>query len=269
MANIDRRLSIEEFASEKFFKGKKVPRLILWVLKKLLHEDFLNYLLESTESDGADFCEQVLQTLDIKLDVVGLDKIPADGSLYTFASNHPLGAIDGMTLCHLVGHKFSSVRMLVNDFLMMMKPLRSISIPINKVGNQVRNLNILVNEVFSSDNQVFIFPAGICSRKIDGKVQDLPWTKTFIRKSVEYSRKVVPVHFIGENSRRFYNIALISKFFGLKFNLAMLFLFDEVYKSRGKSYKVVFGEPIPFEHFDSSKTALQWAAEVRETVYSL
>lgn len=266
---MDRRLDIEEFVQEKLLKGKKPSRIFLWILKKVLCVDFLNELIDNTSGNGADFCEQVLQYLNIKIEVQGLENIPKDGTLYTFASNHPLGAIDGMALCHLIGHRFGSVEMMVNDFLMLIKPLTSICVPVNKIGSQARALSELVNKSFSSDNQILIFPAGLCSRMIDGKVQDIAWSKTFIRKSLDTQRAIVPVHFIGENSRCFYNIARLSKKLGLKFNIAMLFLFKEVKKSRGKGYKIVFGEPLKPDFFDSSKTAIQWADWTRTKIYTL
>ena len=45
----------------------------------------------------------------------------ADGTLYTFASNHPLGAVDGVALCGLISRQFGSVKMPVNDFLLYLK----------------------------------------------------------------------------------------------------------------------------------------------------
>jgi putative hemolysin len=152
---------------------------------------------------------------------------------------------------------------------MALPGIRSMSIPINKTGAQARDLPKLINEVYHSDNNLMIFPAGLCSRKIKGKVQDLPWSKNFIKMCRETNRYVVPIHFIGRNSNRFYNIANICKWLKLKFNFAMLFLPDEMYRQRGGTFKVLFGDPIPPETFDKSKTDTEWAAWVREKVYEL
>ncbi len=264
-----RFVSVEDVVSSKFYGGKKAPRLLVWLMKKILHEKELNELIAACPGEGDVFCQQILDYLNIKIEVKGLDNVPADGTVYTFASNHPLGGVDGMTLCSIVGSHFGPVRMLVNDFLMFLTPLRPISIPINKVGSQVRNLHLLVNEVFESKNQIFIFPAGLCSRKIDGKVQDLAWSKTFVQKSIANNRFIVPVHFIGQNSKRFYWLANTSKRLGLKFNIAMVFLVDELFRAKGKTFKIIFGKPIPPEFFDKSKSALEWASWMRTTVYNL
>ena len=114
-----------------------------------------------------------------------------------------------------------------------------------------------------------MFPGKLCSRKIDGKIQDLPWGKAFVNKSVQTGRYIVPVHFIGQNSKRFYRVANLSKKLGIKFNLAMLFLPDEMYKARNSTFTVKVGEPIPPEHFDKGMSAYEWAQWVREKVYSI
>ena len=260
-------IDLDKIVSDKF-KGKKLPGFVMRFLKRFLHIDFLNAFFERGY-EGIEFCEETLNYLDVKLEVEGLGNIPADGTLYTFASNHPLGGIDGVALGGLVGRRFGSVTMLVNDFLMAIPGLRPLGIPVNKVGGQARNLPQLVSEAFASDKQILIFPAGLCSRKIDGKIQDLPWSKAFVAKSVKTGRKIVPVHFVGTNSKRFYRVANLCKALKLKFNFAMLLLPDELYKNQHQTFKVIFGEPIDPSVFDSSKTPVQWAAWVRDKVYSL
>ncbi len=97
---------------------------------------------------------------------------------------------------------------------------------------------------------------------------DIPWKKTFISKSVEYQRDVVPIHFGGQNSERFYRIARFSDKH-LPFNLAMMFLVDEMYKNVGKHFRIAIGKPIPWQTFDKSKTATEWAQYVEDKVYEL
>ena len=147
--------------------------------------------------------------------------------------------------------------------------LAPVCIPINKTGSQSRSFPQMVEDGFKSDNHILMFPAGICSRRIDGKVQDIAWKKTFITKSVEYQRDVVPIHFSGSNSDFFYKLASFSDKYVKKINLAMLFLVDEMYKNVHKSFQVTIGKPIPWQTFDKSKSASTWAQEVRSRVYAL
>ena len=193
-------------------------------------------------------------------------------NMATIVSNHPLGGEDGVALGKLICHKYDSkMKYLVNDLLMNLKGLAPLCIPINKTGSQSRDFPRMVEAAFQSDNNVLMFPAGLCSRKQDdGTIRDLPWKKTFVTKSIEYKRDVIPVHFSGHNSDKFYNIARFCKKHKLKFNFAMLYLVDEMYKNVGKHFTVTFGEPIPWQTFtDKSKTHAQWAQWVQDKVYEL
>ncbi|MBQ9878750.1 MAG: 1-acyl-sn-glycerol-3-phosphate acyltransferase [Bacteroidales bacterium] len=250
--------------------NKKIPAFAISLLKRIIHLDKINaFLVQGYE--GVEFCEKTLDYIDVKVNVEGLENLDTSGNtLYTFASNHPLGGIDGVTLGMVLGKAFDGkVKYLVNDILMNLKGLAPICVPINKVGGQSRNLPRLISEAYESDNQMIVFPAGKCSRKIDGVIQDVAWSKSFITKSVETKRDIVPVHFIGQNSKKFYNRDIFFKKIGIKANLTMLFLPDEMFKAQGSTYTVKFGKPIPYSHFDSSRSAQQWAQWVREEAYKI
>ena len=244
-------------------RAKYIPQFLI------AHQDFINgYLKEGYV--GVEFCENSLKYLGVELEVKGLENLPKDGRKYTFVSNHPLGAIDGVTLGAVIGKEYDGkVKYLLNDLLMNLKGLAPLGIPINKIGGQARNLPKLIDEAFHSENQMLVFPAGLCSRKIDGKIQDLPWGKAFVTKSRQTGRDIIPIHFEGQNSERFYKVASWQKKLGLKFNIAMLMLPDEMYKSTGRKYKVTFGKPIPVETLDRTKTDIEWAQDIRRIVYEL
>ena len=250
--------------------GKKIPRPLARWMERFIHQDFINGFL-SQGYEGVEFCNECIRYLDIKLNVKGLDglRIP-EGAKLTYASNHPLGGADGIALIGLIGSaKQRPLKLMVNDFLMNIKGLAPMCVPVNKLGGQSKSLSAHVDGIFGSEADLLMFPSGKCSRRIDGKVQDPQWKKTFITKSVETGRWIVPVHFVGANSRKFYRVDSICKALGIKFNVPMLFLPDELYKTRGKEYDVIFGNPIPPSRFDASKTPLQWAQVVREEVYNL
>lgn len=257
-------------------KAKYIPGFVISWLKKILHQDEVNSYLTGRAKGkvGMDFLDECVSYLEMDLHVRGLDALPGnEGNRYfTIVSNHPLGGEDGVALGSILCHKYNSkIKYLVNDILMNLHGLAPLCIPINKTGSQSRNFPKMVDAAFQSDNNVLMFPAGLCSRRGDnGQIRDLQWKKTFITKSIEYQRDIIPVHFSGQNSDRFYNIARWCKKLNLKFNLAMLFLVDEMYKNVGKSFTVTFGEPIPWQTFtDKSKTAAEWAEWVKEKVYNL
>ena len=263
---------------DKILKGKMgaktkfVPRPLVNWLKRIAHQDQVNaFLWESRDKTGVDWLEECVKYLDMTLEVEGRENLPApdDGRLYTFVSNHPLGGQDGVALGAIIGRFYDGrFHYLVNDLLMNLPGLAPLCIPINKTGSQSRNFPAMVEAGFQSDNHMLMFPAGICSRRHHGVIADIPWKKTFISKSVEYQRDVVPIHFSGRNSSFFYRLANISDKY-LPFNLAMLFLADEMYKNVHKTFQVKIGKPIPWQTFDKSKNPMEWAQFVRERVYSL
>ena len=254
-------------------KARFVPRFVLSWLKRIIHQDEVNeFILSEGDKQGMPWLDDCMEYLGTTLNVKGLENLPddSDGRLFTFVSNHPLGGPDGVALGHLLGHRYDGrIKYLVNDLLMNLHGLAPFFVPINKTGKQSRNFPQLVEAVFNSPNHIIMFPAGLCSRRINGQIHDLPWQKTFITKSVETQRDIVPIRFDGRNSDFFYRIANVGKRLGLKLNIAMLYLVDELYKNRGKTFDVTIGKPIPYSTFDKSRKPQEWAAYVEDIVYKL
>ncbi len=249
---------------------KRLPRLAINYLKRKIHIDELNEILTIyADRDGVDFMTSVVGYFNLKLDIKGLENIPEDGR-FIFSSNHPLGGLDGICLSAIIGEKYNhKIKYQVNDILLNIKNLQSIFIPVNKVGKQSKKIAAQVNEAFESDNQIITFPAGLCSRKINGKIYDLDWKKNFIQKAIETKRDIVPVYFKGQNSNFFYRFANIRKSLGIKFNIEMLFLPDEMFKNRNETFSIIFGKPIPYSIFDNTRNTVQWAEFMREQTYNL
>lgn len=270
--NVQKTIDIEKVLRSKMgSKVKYVPRFVISWLKRLAHEDEVNaFLWENRDKEGTPWLEACVKYLDMDVSIEGEENLPDkhDGKLYTFVSNHPLGGQDGVCLGAIVGRRYDGkFRYLVNDLLMFLPGLRPLCIGINKTGRQARDFPRIVETGFRSDNHILMFPAGLNSRLVGGRIHDLPWKKTFVTKSVQYQRDVVPIYFSGHNSKRFYRIAKWQKMIGLKVNIAMLFLVDEMYKNRHKHFRVVVGKPIPWQTFDSGKKAVEWAKYVEDRVY--
>ncbi len=263
------RIDIKEIVDNRMgVRARYVPNSFFSFLRHLLHEDFINKYLEQGR-EGVDFCQGTLEYLGVTVTVEGKEHLPTDGKRYTFVSNHPLGAIDGVALGSVLGSFYDGkVKYLVNDLLMNLKGLAPLCIPINKIGAQSRSLPEMVEKAFSGDDNVIMFPAGLCSRKQGGRIRDLKWGKAFIVKSVQHRRDVVPIHFLGENSNRFYMVANLCKWLHLP-NFAMALLPDEMYRSCGKHYVVKIGKPIPWQTFDKLRTTAEWAQCVQDIVYEI
>lgn len=268
-------IDVNRILSDKMgTKAKYVPWFIINWLKRIIHEDELNKFLWITRDKvGIDWLKECVRYLRLTINIVGIENLPKkdDGKVYTFVSNHPLGGPDGVVLGAIIGeHYDGNFKYLLNDILLNLPALKPVSIGINKVGKQSRDFPRIVETVFSSDSHILMFPAGLNSRKINGKIRDLPWKKTFIVKSVKYKRDIVPIYFSGQNSERFYRIAKFSDtYIRNKINLAMLFLVDEMFKNIGKSFNIVFGKSISWQTFDKTRTPTEWANYVQAKVYEL
>ena len=250
--------------------ARKIPGFMVDYLIRTVHQDELNEILRRYhDKDGVAFMQELIGYFDLNLELVNEENIPAEGR-YIFASNHPLGGLDGICLSAIIGGRFDGkIRYLVNDLLLYLSNLRSIFVPINKHGAQGKKNAELIEKAYASDNQIITFPAGLCSRKQNGKIQDTEWKKSFIQKAVEYRRDIVPVFFEGRNSNFFYRLANMRKALGIKMNYEMIYLPDEMFKSKHKTYSIHFGKPIPWQTFDSSRKPAEWAEWVKEIVYNL
>jgi 1-acyl-sn-glycerol-3-phosphate acyltransferase len=249
--------------------ARKIPGFIYNWLTRILHLNELNELMKNFgHLKGVEFVDEVLKFLNVKYELIGTENVPKNGK-FIFVGNHPLGGFDGLIILKFMNENLGFTRSVSNDFLMEVKPLSDWFVPINKVGNQSRESLIQFEQLYSSKDQILIYPAGLCSRKIKGKITDLQWQKHFIQKAVQYKIDVIPFFFEGRNSNFFYNLAKIRKFLRIKVNIEMMYLVDEMFKHRNQTFKIYFGKPISYSTFDHTKKPIEWAAEVKKMVYQI
>ena len=265
------KINVRELLHSKVPR-KNVPEFLIRYLERIVHQDELNVFLEEQAGvSGIKFVEASVKFVHVKVIVEGLYELPE--GRYTFVGNHPLGGIDGMATGFEVYKRFpkQGIKFISNDLLSTIENLRPVFVPVNKIANQSqhRSLPQRLSEAYNAEEQMVIFPAGICSRRVKGVITELKWQKSFISKSIESNRAVVPVYFEGQNSNFFYTLANLRKFLRIKTNFEMLYLPDEMFKQRGKTFKVKFGKPIPCSTFDKSKTHQEWADYVREETLAL
>jgi hypothetical protein len=248
---------------------KVIPKFIVNYLKKIVHQnDLNNFLKNSGHMKDAKLVEAWLTYLGIRAKVYGTENIPLEGR-YIFVSNHPLGGLDGLVFIFELSKIYPDIKFPVNDILTNIDNLSGIFLPVNKHGPQGKDAARRIEEAYASDSQILYFPAGLCSRKNRGVIKDLLWHKSFITKSVQHKRDVIPAYFSGRNSDFFYNLSNFRKFIGLKANIEMLYLADEMFRQRDKDIRLVFGKKIPWQTFDKSKSALEWAEWVNAKSYEL
>jgi 1-acyl-sn-glycerol-3-phosphate acyltransferase len=262
-------IDIEKILKEKAYKLYKwLPRFAINWLKKKLHEDDINDAMEHLKDDvGLEFNRRGLDKLGAKVESVHAELVPKTGSI-VIVSNHPLGGLDGMALIKAVGEVRPDVRFFVNDVLKNLKNYGEIFVAVNKLGAASASSLRVMEEVFRTESALLLFPAGLVSRKQNGLVRDLEWRKSYVTQAIDHKRMIQPTFIEGENSQFFYNFAMWRKRIGIKANIEMLFLPDEMFKARKETIKIHFSKPFDSSLLDASKTHKQWSALIYQYIYS-
>lgn len=229
-------------------KGTRcVPGFVVRWLSRLIHQDELNEMLRvAYPARGAAFCQAVLEHLGVRVSVRCEERLPAPSlRRVIYVSNHPLGGLDGMALIDWATRRHGvEPRFVVNDLLMAVEPLGDVFLPVNKHGGQSRRSIAAIDSALAEDRPLIIFPAGLCSRSRGGVVADLEWKKMFVQKARQTGRLILPLHFKGSNSRRFYRLARLREMLGIRLNIEMALLPGEVFRARGKEFEIVCGNPV-------------------------
>ena len=266
----DKFIDIERMIGSKNPKLlKRMPKFVIKYLKRKLHQKEINQIfIENEGVNGSDFCKDIIERFNIKVEVYNIENIPKTGGVI-FASNHPLGGMDAMAIVKEVSEIRDDIRFIVNDLLLNIKNLKGMFVGVDKHSANVKKSLQEVDALFGSDKAVFLFPAGLVSRKKGGKIYDLTWKKTFVTRAKKHNKSIIPVYIDGELSNFFYRLANFREFIGIKKNIEMLYLSDELFKQKGRTIKLYFGEPIAPSTLDKSKNDKEWAKWIKQKAYNL
>ncbi len=247
-----------------------IPKILIRYIEHITHQYEINdAIIRLYDHMGLEFVEELIENeFGVDVHVVNPENIPGKGR-YIIASNHPMGGLDGIALMYVIGKKREDLKFIVNDILLELRNLKELFVAVNKYGQNTHESVKIIEDLYKSDQLVLIFPAGFVSRRQKGKIKDLKWKKSFITKALRHKRDIIPVHIKGRNSNFFYNLANLRKTIGIKLNIEMLYLPDEMFNPRDKNITITFGEPIPYTTFTKDKTHNEWAQKVREHVYRL
>jgi 1-acyl-sn-glycerol-3-phosphate acyltransferase len=265
----DKFIDVDKVLREKAPKLRKwMPGFVLRWLKRKLHEQEINDAMVALKDvHGIDFNNKGLEVLGAKLESINQHYVPKTGAIL-IAANHPLGGLDGMSLIRSVGQVRSDVRFFVNDVLLSLKNYGDVFVGINKVGSTSARSLRSMEDVLMSQEAALFFPAGLVSRKINGKIVDLDWKKSFVTQAIDHKRLIIPVFIEGENSKFFYRFANFRKFIGIKANIEMLFLPDEMFKQKGHTIKIHYGKPFDPSILHMGLSHKKWAAVIKDYIYS-
>lgn len=190
---------------------------------------------------GLDFVEQVLAQLDFDYLVseAQLEHIPASGRVIIVA-NHPIGSLDGLALLRLLGRIRPDVKIVANQLLAQLAPLRSLLLPVDNLGGKTDRRAILaMGEHLAAEGALVIFPAGEVSRLGPKGVKDGPWQGGFIKLAQRTRTPLVPIHLGGRNSLGFYLLSWLSK------PASGLLLVRQLFRQQGQTLPMTIGARIP------------------------
>jgi len=266
----------EKFIDIKALIGSKNPRLLRWLpsfvisyLKRILHEDEINdFLIKNKDAYDQDFCKAVIDYFNIEIELKNKELIPKEGPLI-IAMNHPLGGMDAIALVDTLANHRRDLRFIVNDLLLNLKNISNLFIGVNKHGKNDNSVREQIKNAFESEHAICIFPAGLVSRKINGVVQDLTWKKTFMLYARSLNRTVVPIYIDGELSNFFYRLHKLRSTVGIKANIEMLYLSNELFKQRNRKITFTVGQPINAGEIDTNMSHQDAAQMMRKTVHNL
>ena len=260
---------------ERVIKSKN-PKLLKWLpkflvnyLKRTIHQEEINQILEENKNKfDYEFAKDIIERFNVKTNVYGIENIPKTGG-YIFASNHPLGGIDALALVTVMEPYRKDMQFVVNDILLNLKNLSGLFVGVNKHGTNTKDSLKKVDELFASDKAIFVFPAGLVSRKKKGSIADLEWKKTFITRAKKHQKDIIPVYVGGSLSNFFYRLSNLRSALGIKANIEMLYLADETFKQQHKTLDILFGEPISVETFNKTKSDKEWAKWMENKVHTM
>ena len=264
---IDSKEVVEQFLPQ-LDKSPKLQSGATRLLPRLFHQDEVNDFIKQHEHmSHVDFLEVVNQRLGLSYTVSNssLENIPVSGRVVIIA-NHPLGSLDGLALLALVHSVRKDVKIVVNELLWSMSPLRPFFLPINNMtkGKNPKAKLQNIQQALEAEEAVIFFPAGEVSRLSYKGIRDGKWRSGFLKMAKHTKAPILPVHVGGKNSRFFYGFSMIAK------PLSALFLVREMFKNVSLTLPIKVGKMIPYSSFSgmlpSSKESI---TRFKQHVYGL
>jgi 1-acyl-sn-glycerol-3-phosphate acyltransferase len=259
----------------KLIKSKN-PRLLKWLpgfvvryFERILHQDEINqFLIDHKEVYDIEFCHELMKYFNINVIIDGAENIPSNERI-VIVMNHPLGGMDAMAFISGVAHIRQDYKFIVNDLLLNLKNLQGLFLGVNKFGKNDGSTRNKIDTLFESNDTVCIFPAGKVSRRIKGEIADLEWKKTFVTLSRKYNRKIVPIYIDGELSNFFYRLFELRQRIGIKTNIEMMYLADEMFKQKNKTIRFSVKECIDLQNFYPNENDREVSERIRNILYDI
>lgn len=227
-------------------------KFIVWLFKKLIHEDDINRFVENNKNqDSLGFSDAVINYFNFSYKISPQDKerIPSSGRVLIVA-NHPLGALDALSLYSLVCSVRKDVKVIANDILMSLEPLKPglLKLDITNQSNFKADLKSAI-DALNKEEAVIIFPSGEVSRMTPVGVRDGKWMTGAAFLAEKANAPILPVYIDAKNSWKFYFTSMINKPFSI------VLLPNEMYLQKNKSLNFIVGDIIGIDTFAKLRLA--------------
>ncbi|MDQ1266332.1 MAG: hypothetical protein QG635_1484, partial [Bacteroidota bacterium] len=268
MDKIDIYQKIQPFIDEEFSEyPAAVRKMINYFMKFLLKINRINQFINiHNDKTGLEFIDEIFDYLDFSYNISDKDRrrIPSEGKLL-IASNHPLGALDGLALLKSITEIRKDVKILANDVILNIEQISEFMIPVNIFkSNKKRDSLLHIEKAMTEEQALIIFPAGEVSRLGINGIKDGRWQKSIVKLSVKYNAPILPVYINARNSYLFYLVSMLIK------KYSFLLLPREMFKKSGVSIKIKIGDMIPASAFAKNTLDLSQSAKIlRKHIYSL
>ena len=241
-------------------------RLASRLLRLIICQDRINrFLAVHGQLHAFDFIEKIFDELGFcyQLNTGEIENIPAKGGVVIIA-NHPLGALDGLSLVHMVGQVRRDVKIVANQLLSSIPPIAPLMLPVNNMAGESRRADLQnISRALEEGQAVIFFPAGEVSRLSPRGIRDREWDSGFLRFAERLNIPVLPIYIRARNSGLFYTISRFSKV------LSMLMLPREMIKTFGHLH--FFTSPVirPEQFVKLPVTRKQKVKLFRKHIYQL
>lgn len=214
---------------------------------------------------GPPFVKFLLEDFNIKLRIDNeqvLDNLP-QGAFIT-VSNHPFGALDGISLIHIIASRRPEYKVMVNMILNRLTAMRPNFIAVDQSASDdpakkavsIQGIKQAIMHV-RRGRPIGFFPAGAVSKvNWRGHLVDRPWQPNIIRLIEQLDVPVIPIYFHGTNSWLFNFLGVVC------WQLRTLRLPSEVWRKCNTTMHISVGDPISVEeqkrHQGSLEEFGQW-----------
>ena len=209
---IEKVIDIDKILEGKAPKLKRwMPGFLVRYLKKIAHGDDLNLFFPFVwTSARSGLCGCHSQAFPHHYQHRGARRTCRTMAVSFSLPTMRLAALMAWASCTFCAH-YPEVKSPVNDLLMNVQQLTPFFIPVNKLGCQTKESASELYDYYASSDTILFFPAGVCSRR-QLITRFATWVeKDFHLQGGTIKRDVVPVHFIGQNSKFFYNLGYWRK----------------------------------------------------------